>query len=68
MFPLVPVLLHTNMPSYFRNECNAMACALGIHLAFSVSKIILECENFIILEESAAFFSFFFFQPVMKIA
>lgn len=67
MFPLAPVLWHTDMPSYFRNECNVMACALGIHFAFLVSKRILECENFIILEEPAAFL-FFFFQPVMKIA
>lgn len=57
MFSLVPVLWDIDRPSYFRNECNVMACALHIHFAFLVSKRTLECENFIILEESAAFFS-----------
>jgi len=37
-----------------------MACALDIPFAFLLSEGVLECENFIILEEPAAFLAFFF--------
>lgn len=52
----------------FRNECDAMPCALGINFAFLASKRIAEWETFITLEEPAAFLFFgAFFQPVTDI-